>query len=361
MAWYGRRRSGEPRVGARAAVVGLGLAMVGVLAIQTSSAVRDGIKISRRSMDGATASVASFSAGAAGWSLGFGRDKAAEAKIAELEAEVRDLTRWKELAETMALRMDRYEKLLDLVGETQGQSITARVVAEADGPFAATRIANAGAANGVREGFAAVNESGLVGRVVRVGEYTSRILLVTDFNSRIPVMGSLSQDRALLVGDRGNGARLMEPETPDKIIPGEMWVTSGDDGQMPMGVRVGRARLVEGEWRIDLAMQERPIDFVRLSPPPDFAKPELAPALNEGAVASPNTDRSLVSTSGARTGTAPAQPRASATPPARNRTEPAETTPAAPPTQPPRPQPETGGQSGAQPAGGQPGNPGGAQ
>ena len=48
MAWYGRRRSGEPRVGARAAVVGLGVAMVGVLAIQTSDVVRGGIGVSRR-------------------------------------------------------------------------------------------------------------------------------------------------------------------------------------------------------------------------------------------------------------------------------------------------------------------------
>jgi len=43
MAWYGNRRSGQPRVGARAVVVGLGIAVVGALAIQTSSTVRSGI------------------------------------------------------------------------------------------------------------------------------------------------------------------------------------------------------------------------------------------------------------------------------------------------------------------------------
>jgi rod shape-determining protein MreC len=298
MAWYGRRRSGEPRVGARAVVVGLGLSIVGVLAIQTSSTVRDGIDVSRQSMDGVTAGLAKFSSGLTGWSLGFGRNKESEAKIAELEGRVRDLQRWKDLAETMALRMERYEKLLDLVGETQGQSVTARVVAEERGPFAATRIANAGAANGIREGFAVVNENGLVGRVIRVGEYTSRILLVTDFNSRIPVMGSVSGDRALLVGDSVSGARLVEPETPDKIIPGEMWVTSGDDGQMPLGVRVGRARKEGDEWRIDLSMHEGAVDFVRLLPPPDFAKPENVPAYGEG-LPSPNTDRSLMSATAA--------------------------------------------------------------
>lgn len=305
MAWYGNRRSGQPRVGARAVVVGLGIAMVGVLAIQTSSAVRSGIDVSRRSMDGTTASFAGFASGLAGWSFGFGRSKEDEARIAELEQKVRDLHRWKDLAETMALRMERYEKLLDLVGETQGQSVTARVVAEENGPFAASRIANVGAADGVREGFAVVNEHGLVGRVVRVGEYTSRILMLTDFSSRIPVMGTKSGDRALLVGDNATGARLLEPETPDQIIPGEIWVTSGDDGKMPLGVRVGTARKDGDEWRLDLAMDVAPVDFVRLVPPPDFASPDLVPAL--GGVEK-NTDASLRTVSVPPVPVTPAKP-----------------------------------------------------
>ncbi len=53
--------------------------------------MRDGIGVSRRSMDGATASLAKFSSGIAGWSIGFGRNKKDEARIAELEAQVRDL------------------------------------------------------------------------------------------------------------------------------------------------------------------------------------------------------------------------------------------------------------------------------
>ena len=355
MAWYGRRRSGEPRVGARAVVVGLGISMVGVLAIQTSSAVRGGIDASRESMDGVAANLASFSSGVTGWSFGFGRNAEDEAKIAELEARVRDLQRWKDLAETMALRMERYEKLLDLVGETQGQAVTARVVAEENGPFAATRIANAGAANGVRDGFAVVNENGLVGRVIRVGEYTSRILLLTDFSSRIPVMGTLSGDRALLVGDSGSGAQLLEPETPDKIVPGEIWVTSGDDGKLPLGVRVGTARKDGATWRIDLAMESAPVDFVRMVPPPDFASPETAPAL--GGVER-NTDESLKTVSAPVATNVPPSaigatpPIVPALRPQTGAPRPAVTTPAAPPaTQPPPAQPQptqAGGQGGGQ-------------
>jgi rod shape-determining protein MreC len=266
-------------------------------------------------MDGVAANLAKAASGASGWSFGFGRSREDAARIADLEAQVRDLQRWKDLAETQALRMARYEKMLDLIGETQGQSVTARVVVEENGVFGATRIANAGAANGVRDGFAATNENGLVGRVIRVGEYTSRILMVNDSNSKIPVMGRQSGDRALLVGDSVSGGHLEEAETPDKIVEGEIWVTSGDDGQMPLGVRVGRARRDGQVWRIDLAMNDGPVDFVQLAPPPDFAKPEDADVLDDG-LRQPNNDRSLMSAAAPASGAQPApSPPGGQTPP----------------------------------------------
>jgi rod shape-determining protein MreC len=248
--------------------------MVGLLAIQTSSAVSDGVDAGRRAVDGAVAATAELTAGPrGGFALPFGSSAEDRAEIERLRAEVRRLERFEHVAQAMALRMAEYERILDVMGEPEGGEVTARVVAEMDGPFSASRLANAGFAQGVADGFAAVNEKGLVGRVVRTGEHTSRILLVTDYNSRIPVMGAISQDRALLVGDRGEGARLREAETPDRIVEGEMWVTSGDDGQAP-GVRVGRARRDGADWRIDLAMHEAPLDYVRLVPPPAFPAPE---------------------------------------------------------------------------------------
>ncbi len=294
MAWYGRRRTGEANPGAPAAIAGLVLAMLGFLAVQTSSAVRSGIDSSRASMDGTTANLAQFATAISSWSFGFGGGGDSE-EIARLQRENLELQRYKELSETMVLRMQRYEELLNLVGETQAPALTARVVAEIRGPFAAAKIANAGQAEGVREGFAAVNANGLVGRVIRVGEHTSRILMVTDFNSRIPVMGQQSGDRALMVGDSETGARLVEPETPDQIVPGEIWVTSGDDGQLPLGIRVGRAVKQGEEWRIDLSIADGPVDFVRLAPPPDFAAPEAAPATDLDTAA-PNPPTSLRST-----------------------------------------------------------------
>jgi hypothetical protein len=127
----------------------------------------------------------------------------------------------------------------------------------------------------------------------------------------------------LLVGDNGSSARLLEPETPDQIIPGEVWVTSGDDGKMPLGVRVGTARKVGEDWRIDLAMDVGPVDFVRLVPPPDIASPDLVPPL--GGVEE-NTVSTLRTVSVPVAALVPAKPAAATTPV----TTPATTTPATP-------------------------------
>ena len=197
--------------------------------------------------------------------------------IAELKAQIRALEHWRDTAEIQRDRLSEYEKALDLLGEPQGEAVTARVVAEADSPFSETLVANAGRDQGVEEGSAVVNAHGLVGRVIRVGQTSSRVLKLTDYNSRVPVMGRSSRDRALLVGDRVTGARLLHPETPDAIIEGEEWVTSGDDGLLPRGLLVGYAKRDKEGWAVELMMHRAPLDFVRLVAAPGSASPDDPP------------------------------------------------------------------------------------
>ncbi|MCH9751867.1 MAG: hypothetical protein K0U61_06585, partial [Alphaproteobacteria bacterium] len=125
---------------------------------------------------------------------------AKERQILELESRVRELAQYKALALTMAERLEVYEDILNMQGEPGGAEVTARIMAETNGPFAEALLANAGATNGVLEGYFAENDRGLVGRVVQVGQRSSRILKITDFNSRVPVMGEASGLRAIMYG-----------------------------------------------------------------------------------------------------------------------------------------------------------------
>ncbi len=205
---------------------------------------------------------------------------ARDRRIMELEARVRELAQYEALALSMTGRLEAYERILNMQSEPRDNEVTARIMAEADGPFAEAMLANAGKLNGVQEGYYAENDGGLVGRVVQVGQRSSRILKITDFNSRVPVMGESSGLRAIMFGGRDGAGRLTDrPESGD-FMQGERVLTSGEGGIFPRGVVVGFVVLVGDETRVDLAMANGQLSYVRLK----SSNPILAPEDDEEIV-----------------------------------------------------------------------------
>lgn len=209
---------------------------------------------------------------------------AKEREILELQARVRELAQYKALALTMAERLEVYEEILNMQGEPAGAEVTARIMAETDGPFAEALLANAGATNGVKEGYYAENDRGLVGRVVQVGNRSSRILKITDFNSRVPVMGESSGLRAIMFGGRDNLGRLTDLPEQGDFLPNERILTSGEGGLFPRGVVVGHVRGdTDKEIRVDLSMLAGQLSYVRLKPTITIIPPEASPIETEVA------------------------------------------------------------------------------
>ncbi len=255
------------------------------------------------------------------------------ARIEELEAENRELQAWRDLAERLAERNGRYEALLRMPPDSFGEgadlenSIAAQLVLDSGGPFMRTLVANAGALHGVKVGYIAVNENGLVGRVVSVGQHSSRVLMLDDYNSRIPVMGEASRVRAVLAGQATRRPELslypyqLQAPNMDFIVgaqalrEGERVITSGDGGLYPRGLQVGVARREgDGAWRVALAAAQQPIDFVRIipfvpiDPPETTADPNATPPL--GSTSSVATiGRDTMAPPPAAPTAAPAQPR----------------------------------------------------
>lgn len=273
-------------------------------------------------------------------------------RIEELEEANRDAQAWRELAEQLAERNARYEALLRMPESAFGEgvnsedAIAAQLVLDSGGPFTRTLVANAGADHGVHVGYIALNENGLIGRVVSVGRRSSRVLMLDDYNSRIPVMGEASRVRAVLAGQATAPPELVthpyQLQSPrmDFIVgaqnlrEGERVITSGDGGVFPRGLSVGvTQQQPDGSWRVALAASQRPIDFVRLIPFVGVESPEENPAVDQGP---PLAAASSVSAVG-RDLTAPppsapslaptSAPRPRQSPPARQ-----EAAPATPPT-----------------------------
>ena len=117
--------------------------------------------------------------------------------------------------------------------------ITARVVADAGGVYARAVLLSVGPNHGIRKGEIALDERGLVGRVTEVGTRSARVLLLTDLNSRIPVILESSRARAIMVGTNGARPRLLY--WPEGALPqeGERVVTSAEANAFPANLPVG--------------------------------------------------------------------------------------------------------------------------
>ena len=272
MATLGRDRRAGGQVRRTGVIVAIVLAL-GFIVVQTSPRVREAVAPLRAGMDDIVVQSASNLPRVSSW--GFGGNEELRRQLEALRVENRQLSIWRDAATSMGERMSRYEELLNLESELIPNGVSARVVTETNGPFAETRLSNAGARNGVKVGDIAINTQGVLGRIVRVGNRSSRILLVTDFNSRVPVMGEISGVRAILAGGKGReyGQLLDSPER-EGFIPGEQLLTTGEGNAFPRGLRVGTIVELENDWAVALALAEAPVDFVRILPAVSIPKPE---------------------------------------------------------------------------------------
>ena len=218
----------------------------------------------------------------------------------QLRRRVIELERARDTAIALKNINGRYEQMLRLRTEPPIPMVTARTVADVRGPFANARLADAGALQGVKLGNPVMNDRGVVGRVVGVGRSVSRILLLSDIDSRTPVLVDRTNARAILTGDGGGIPRLEYVRGRDTVKEGDLILTSGDGGLYPRGLPVGvAAKDARGGWRVRLYADRANIDFVRILVFDDFSQavdpaslaPGATPALSEdekAAVAAAN-------------------------------------------------------------------------
>ena len=149
------------------------------------------------------------------------------------------LLQWQIAARSLMAENRSLQGLLNVVPDAKTTFISARVIADSGGVFAHKLVLNAGHSDGVRRGQAVLSSRGLVGRVTEVGNRTARVLLLTDLNSRIPVILESNRERAILAGGNINRPRLIHLRPGTVVTPSERVVTSGHGGTFPPGLPIG--------------------------------------------------------------------------------------------------------------------------
>lgn len=202
----------------------------------------------------------------------------------QLREELKQMKVWKEAALQLG---QTNAKLLDLNNvrlDARLTHVTGVVLADSGSPFRQSVLINVGARDGIIDGWATMDGIGLVGRISGVGQRTSRVILLTDSNSRIPVTVQPSGQRAILSGDNGDLPPLDFLEDMDEVRPGDQVFSSGDGGLFPAGLLVGSVVLgTDKRLRVALAADYQRLEFLRV-----LRSHQLETITDQGALLAPS-------------------------------------------------------------------------
>ena len=184
---------------------------------------------------------------------------------ARLREERARLMNWQNVARQLEAENAELRRLLGFVSSPEDAFVTARVVADAGGAFAHSLLLAAGASDGISKGHAVVAGEGLVGRVASVANRSARVLLITDLNSRIPVVVAGSRVRAILGGDNTEQPKLIHLAPGALVGPGDRVLTSGHGGAFPPGLPVGVVSTVHDKTiTVEPFAKRHRLEFVRV-------------------------------------------------------------------------------------------------
>ena len=183
----------------------------------------------------------------------------------ELRRELQQMKAWKEAALQLELKNARLLDLNNVRLDADLTYLTGVVLTDSGSSFRKSVLLNIGERDGLRDGMAAMDGIGLVGRIAGLGQETSRVLLLTDANSRLPITIQPSGQTAILFGDNSPTPLIDFLEKPELVRPGDRVVTSGDGGVFPADLLVGQ--LIEsrdGRYHVRLAADFERLAFLRV-------------------------------------------------------------------------------------------------
>lgn len=183
----------------------------------------------------------------------------------ELRRELQKMSAWKEAAVQLEQENAKLLAQNNVRIDPALTSVSGVVLADSGSAFRQSVLLNVGQRDGIVDGWATMDGLGLVGRISGVGRQTSRVVLLTDPSSRVPVTILPSGRRALLTGDNTPLPVLEFIEGVENVRPSDRVITSGDGGVFPSGLLVGQVvQGSDGRLRLRMAADYDRLEFLRV-------------------------------------------------------------------------------------------------
>lgn len=165
--------------------------------------------------------------------------RALKAENIRLTEENAKLRQWYETALRLQAENQSFRELLNVKADPGLSFVSARVIADPGGAFVKSALLPIGSDDKIVKGNAVLSGQGLIGRITETGRSSARVLLITDLNSRIPVIIQNTRTKAILAGRNEEFMKLERLPVDSGIAVGQRIVTSGDGGQLPADIPVG--------------------------------------------------------------------------------------------------------------------------
>jgi rod shape-determining protein MreC len=162
--------------------------------------------------------------------------------------EILALSRMAQQYESLKSENDRLRALLGSRARVTSRVLVAELIGVTPHPETRQIIIDKGSEHGILPDAPVIDAHGLFGRVIEVGAYTSRVLLVTDASHAVPVQLNRTGVRSIAAGTGEPFLLELEnvPITTD-VREGDLVETSGLGGGFPSGFPVGRVASVRIE------------------------------------------------------------------------------------------------------------------
>ena len=158
----------------------------------------------------------------------------------------------------------RLKKVLNDINYSS-ELVIAKVIIDKQSPFLRSIIINKGSKNNIKKGMSILSNSYLIGKVVEVNYMTSRVLLLSDLNSRIPVTIEPGSVQSILHGDGKNSGNIQYTKDNLPIADGSIIYTSGTGGLLKSGIPIGKIEQNENQNSVNFFIDFSQLRYVKVS------------------------------------------------------------------------------------------------
>ena len=165
----------------------------------------------------------------------------------------------------LELENTQLRKLIDEQVTSTSNLVSARVMLDKQSPYLNSLIINVGNNKDIKNGMAVLDGKNFIGRIVDVNFFSSRVLLITDLNSKIPIITEPSAYHAILSGHGENPLSLEYLPENHSVLDGHKVYTSGKEGIFSPGIPIGEVKVEKGIIKVSPFSDLSQITFINVN------------------------------------------------------------------------------------------------